>query len=175
LVSHSCISHAGRGLLARTLALGVNSAESGRHIVELNGRCGAFTPALSACRHPLHSRLCGSLLRHGSNRPQLNCLALGRPQIPAQLSAPVRPGGSLTEAKCWAVRFPCGGGAVQHLSRQIRPTESFARLRSLPDQQLETCCIRKRRSNNMYSSEAVDISVFRRLDSSSDVLSPPPP
>src|ERR1700730_12144403 len=135
-----------------------------------------LTPnAIEDCRHPLHSRLCGSLLRHGSNRPQLNCLALGRPQIPAQLSAPVRPGGSLTEAKCWAVRFPCGGGAVQHLSRQIRPTESFARLRSLPVQQLETCCIRKRRSNNTYSSEAVDISVFRRLDSSSDVLSPPPP
>src|ERR1700730_1438316 len=76
-----------------------------------------LTPnAIEDCRHPLHSRLCGSLLRHGSNRPQLNCLALGRPQIPAQLSAPVRPGGSLTEAKCWAVRFPCGGGRPAPIS-----------------------------------------------------------
>src|SRR6202048_5440617 len=71
------------------------------------------TPALSACRRPFASPPCGewkSLPRHRSNRPQLNCLALGRPQIPAQLSASVRPGGSFTEAKCWAVRFPVGRG-----------------------------------------------------------------
>jgi hypothetical protein len=42
--------------------------------------------------------------------PVSESLALGRPQIPGQLSAPVRPGGSLTEAKCWAVRFPEGRG-----------------------------------------------------------------
>src|ERR1700720_253073 len=56
------------------------------------------TPALSACRRPFASPPCGewkSLLRHRSDRPRLNSLALGRPQIPAQLSAPVRPGGVL--------------------------------------------------------------------------------
>jgi hypothetical protein len=42
--------------------------------------------------------------------PVTESLALGRPQIPGQLSASVRPGGSLTEAKCWAVRFPVGRG-----------------------------------------------------------------
>jgi hypothetical protein len=56
-----------------------------------------------------------SLLRHRSDRPKLNSLALGRPQIPVQLSAPVRRGESLTGAKCWAVQLLEGVGAAQHL------------------------------------------------------------
>ena len=70
------------------------------------------TPALSACRRPLHRRLAesGKASCSPQQSPVTETLALGRPQIPAQLSAPVRPGGSLTEAKCWAVRFPEGRG-----------------------------------------------------------------
>jgi hypothetical protein len=51
-----------------------------------------------------------TLLRHRNDRPELNPLALGRPQIPAQVSAPVRPGEVLPRLNAGRFGFPRGRG-----------------------------------------------------------------
>jgi hypothetical protein len=87
------------------------------------------------------SRLCATLLvgqktvsrldlsrtvRHPAQRIPL---ALGRPQIPAQLSASVRPGEVLPRLNAGRFGF-LWGGAAQHLQNQIRTRLGYARFSS---------------------------------------------
>jgi hypothetical protein len=92
------------------------ASESGRQIVKLNGRCGALLPLfrLVGVRCIAALRRVEKPTASPQGSPELNSLALGRPQMPVQVSAPVRRGESLTGAKCWAVRF-LRGRAAQHL------------------------------------------------------------
>ena len=92
------------------------ASESGRQIAELNGRCGALLPLfrLVGVRCIAALRRVEKPTASPQGSPELNSLALGRPQMPVQVSAPVRRGESLTGAKCWAVRF-LRGRAAQHL------------------------------------------------------------
>jgi hypothetical protein len=78
----------------------------------MHGRCGALRPLfrLVGVRCIAALRRVEKPTASPQQSPVTESLALGRPQIPGQLSASVRPGGSLTEAKCWAVRFPVGRG-----------------------------------------------------------------
>ena len=87
-----------------------------RQIVKLNGRCGALLPLfrLVGVRCIAALRRVEKPTASPQGSPELNSLALGRPQMPVQVSAPVRRGESLTGAKCWAVRF-LRGRAAQHL------------------------------------------------------------
>jgi hypothetical protein len=117
------------------------------------------------------SRLCATLLvgqktvsrldlsrtvRHPAQRIPL---ALGRPQIPAQLSASVRPGEVLPRLNAGRFGFP-GGGAAQHLQNQIRPRQSSARFSSVP---VGACAEQKpRRSGAVFISAYFAGAFLRR-------------
>jgi hypothetical protein len=86
------------------------------------------TPALSACRRPI----CIAALRKvakptaSPQRSPATRSAPGRPQIPAQLSAPVRRGEVLPRLN--AGRFGTRGRAAQHLHKQVKAAMALRKL-----------------------------------------------